>query len=190
MDINPPCDFEDPSGDHDGDGFTVADGDCNDCSVAMNPGAQDFADNHVDEDCDGTADNNPTACDGALKVASSSALDGARALGLCKLAAGKSWGLISAQYVTADGQPLDGYDLDGVGHGILKGFGPNVHPQEGKALLALSSGTARQPSDPGYEAVSGYDKMYETGAPPATRRSRPPAPTSPRASHTTPRACW
>src|SRR4051812_16051222 len=41
--INPPCDFKDPKGDHDGDGFTVADGDCNDCSAAMNPGAQDFA---------------------------------------------------------------------------------------------------------------------------------------------------
>src|SRR5512132_1750394 len=64
VDINPPCDFKEPSGDHDGDGFTVADGDCNDCSVAMNPGAQDFAGNNVDEDCDGAGDNNPTACDG------------------------------------------------------------------------------------------------------------------------------
>ena len=176
VDINPPCDFKDPSGDHDGDGFTVGDGDCNDCSLAMNPGAQDFADNHVDEDCDGMADNNPTACDGALNVASSSALDGAKALGLCKLQAGKSWGLISAQYVTADGKPLDGYDLDGIGHGILKGFGPNVHPQEGKAVLALSSGSARQPTDPGYETVSGYDKMYETGAPPGYPKESPACP--------------
>ena len=84
--IDPPCDFKLPSGDHDGDGFTVADGDCNDCSGAMNPGAQDFADNHIDEDCDGAGDNNPTACDGALSVTSNSALDGAKALGLCKTA--------------------------------------------------------------------------------------------------------
>lgn len=176
VDINPPCDFKDPDGDHDGDGFTVADGDCNDCSVAMNPGAQDFADNHIDEDCDGAADNNPTGCDSALSVASSSALDAAKALGICKLATGKSWGLISAQYVTADGKPLDNYDFEGLGHGILKGFGPNVHPQEGKALLALSSGTARQPSDPGYESVSGYDKGYETNAPPGYPKESPACP--------------
>jgi hypothetical protein len=176
VDINPPCDFKEPSGDHDGDGFTVADGDCNDCSVAMNPGAQDFADNGVDEDCDGAADDNPTACDGALNVASSSALDGAKALGLCKMATDKGWGLISAQYVTADGQPLDNYDFEGLGHGLLKGFGPNVHPQEGTTLLALSSGTARQPTDPGYESVSGYDKGYQTNAPPGYPKESPACP--------------
>lgn len=176
IDINPPCDFKEPSGDHDGDGFTVADGDCNDCSVAMNPGAQDFAGNSIDEDCDGAGDNNPTACDGALSVASNSALDGAKALGLCKMATGKTWGLISAEYVTADGQPLDGYDFDGIGHGLLKGFGPNVNPQEGKALLALSSGTARQPSDPGYQSVGGHDKGYETSAPPGYPKESPACP--------------
>jgi hypothetical protein len=174
--INPPCDFKDPSGDHDGDGFTVADGDCNDCSVAMNPGAQDFAGNGVDEDCDGTADNNPTACDSGLDVASNNATDGAKALGICKMATGKSWGLVSAQYVGADGQPLDNYDFEGLGHGLLKGFGPNVHPQEGKALLALSSGTARQPNDPGYQAVSGYDKGYTTSAPAGYPKESPACP--------------
>jgi hypothetical protein len=176
IDINPPCDFKEPSGDHDGDGFTVADGDCNDCSGAMNPGAQDFAGNTVDEDCDGVGDNNPTACDGALSVASNLALDGAKALGLCKMATAKSWGLISAQYVTADGQPLDNYDLEGIGHGLLKGFGPNVNPQEGKALLALSSGTARQPNDPGYQSVSGHNKNYETDAPPGYPKESPACP--------------
>lgn len=174
--INPPCDFKDPAGDHDGDGFTVADGDCNDCSVAMNPGAQDFDGNSVDEDCDGAADNNPTACDGALAVGSNSANDGAMALGICKMAMGKSWGLVSAQYVTADGQPLDNYDTEGLGHGILKGFGPNVHPQEGKSVLALSSGTARQPSDVGYQPVTGYDKFYTTGAPAGYPKESPSCP--------------
>lgn len=175
-DIDPPCDFKDPSGDHDGDGFTVGDGDCNDCSAAMNPGAQDFADNHVDEDCDGAFDNNPTACDTGLSVTSNSAVDAAKALGICQVAKGKSWGLVSAQYVTADGQPLDNYDSQGIGHGLLNGFGPNVHPQEGQTLLALSSGTARQPSDPGYDSVSGHDKGYETGAPPGYPKESPACP--------------
>jgi hypothetical protein len=174
--INPPCDFNDPTGDHDGDGFTVAQGDCNDCSAAMNPGAQDFAGNNVDEDCDGTADNNATACDAALDVASNNALDAAKALGLCKMATGRSWGLVSAQYVAADGQPLDNYDPQGVGHGLLKSFGPNVHPQEGKSMLALSSGTARQPTDPGYQSVNGHDKLYTTSAPPGYPKESPACP--------------
>ena len=174
--INPPCDFKEPTGDHDGDGFTVADGDCNDCSVAMNPGAQDFSGNNVDEDCDGTVDNNVTACDGALDIASNNALDAAKALGICKMAVGKSWGLVSAKYVAADGQPLDNFDPQGLGHGLLKGFGAKVNPQEGKAILALSSGTARQPNDPGYAAVSGYDKLYTTGAPAGYPKESPACP--------------
>ncbi len=52
-----------------------------------------------------------------------------------------------------------------LGHGILTGFGPNVSVQAGKRLLALSSGTARQPSDPGYQNVSGFDKMYTVKKP-------------------------
>jgi hypothetical protein len=174
--INPPCDSKDPNNDHDGDGFTVAQGDCNDCSGAMNPGAEDFPGNGVDEDCNGTPDDDPAACDGALDVQSNNATDGAKAIGLCKKAQGKGWGLVSAQYVTADGQPLDQVDPEGLGHGILSGFGPNVHPQEGKQLLALSSGTARQPTDPGYQSVTGYDKGYTTGAPPGYPKESPSCP--------------
>jgi hypothetical protein len=174
--INPFCDVKDKSIDNDGDGFTGADGDCNDCSVAMNPGAQDFAGNNVDEDCDGTVDNNPSACDASLDVASNSALDAAKALGICKMSMNKSWGLVSAQYVAADGQPLVNFDPEGLGHGLLKGFGPNVHPQEGKSLVALSSGTARQPNDPGYQSVTGYDKFYTTGAPSGYPKESPACP--------------
>ncbi|MEP7121920.1 MAG: putative metal-binding motif-containing protein [Byssovorax sp.] len=174
--INPPCNGNDPNVDGDGDGFTGAQGDCNDCSAVINPGAQDFPGNNVDEDCDGTADNVQAACDASLNVASNAALDGAKALGLCKMSKNKSWGVVSAQYVAADGEPLDNFDPQGLGHGLLKGFGPNVHPQEGKAMLALSSGTARQPNDPGYSTVSGYDKMYTTGAPAGYPKESPACP--------------
>src|SRR5437016_5016767 len=37
--INPPCTVSDQNADGDSDGFTTAQGDCNDCSAAMNPGA-------------------------------------------------------------------------------------------------------------------------------------------------------
>src|SRR5258708_4876851 len=42
--------------DHDGDGFSAQDGDCNDCDPNMNPGAYDVDKNGLDEDCSGVAD--------------------------------------------------------------------------------------------------------------------------------------
>jgi hypothetical protein len=172
----PPCDGVDPNVDHDGDGFTGAQGDCNDCTAQMSPAAYDFPGNGVDEDCNGKPDDTPTNCDGALAEDGSDALDGARAMGLCKLAAGARWGVKSARWITADGQPLLQVDPEGIGHGVLPGFGPKVKPQEGAKLLALSSGTARLPGDPGYESVSGWDKGYTTGAPPGYPKESPSCP--------------
>lgn len=42
------------SRDVDGDGYTVAEGDCDDSNPAVNPGEREIPDNRVDEDCDGT----------------------------------------------------------------------------------------------------------------------------------------
>ena len=172
----PPCNVTDQNADLDGDGYTMAQGDCNDCTAQMNPGAFDFPGNTVDEDCNGTPDDTPTSCDSTLNVASNDALDGAKAIGLCKMQTGESWGLVTARYATADNQPLGNFDPQGIGHGILTGFGPNVHPQEGHRVLALSSGTARQPSDPGYQSVAGHDKDYSTPAPPGFPKESPSCP--------------
>lgn len=175
LQVEPSCTVSDENADTDGDGFAIAQGDCNDCTAQMNPGAFDFVGNNIDEDCNGKLDDS-TSCDQALSVTSQSGVDGAKAIGLCKMQSGKGWGLISALYVTADGSPLTNVDSQGLGHGILTGFGPTVHPQEGHRLLALSSGTARQPSDPGYQPVSGYDKWYETDAPPGFPKDSPSCP--------------
>ncbi len=172
----PKCEGVDPNIDSDGDGWSGAQGDCNDCTLQMNPGAQDYPGNNIDEDCNGAKDDNPTNCDGALNLASADPMDGARAMGLCKIAQGQSWGVVSAQYITADGQPLQNYDFDQIGWGILPAFGPNVKPQEGGKVLALSSGTARQPNDPGYDTVGGHDKGYTTGSPPGYPKESPSCP--------------
>jgi hypothetical protein len=172
----PSCVGVDPNIDNDGDGWSGAQGDCNDCTPQMNPGAQDYPGNNIDEDCNGAKDDNPTNCDGPINLASPDPMDGARAMGLCKVAQGQSWGVVSAKYITADGQPLENYDVDKIGWGILPGFGPNVKPQEGAKVLALSSGTARQPNDPGYDTVNGHDKMYTTGSPPGYPKESPACP--------------
>ncbi len=172
----PKCEGVDPNVDNDGDGWSGAQGDCNDCTVQMNPGAQDYPGNNIDEDCNGAKDDNPTNCDGALGLASLDPMDGARALGLCKIAQGESWGVVSAQYITADGQPLSSYDFENIGWGLLPAFGPNVKPQEGAKMLVLSSGTARQPNDPGFDYPSGHDKFYTTGSPPGYPKESPACP--------------
>src|SRR5690349_2128131 len=54
--------------DADEDGVTVEQGDCRDCDPLSKPGAYDVPGNKVDEDCNGTADDEPQACDHGLAV--------------------------------------------------------------------------------------------------------------------------
>jgi hypothetical protein len=154
-----------PNADDDGDGYAVADGDCNDCDAAMNPGAFDVPGNQIDEDCSGTADDERMSCDDGLPVDGDAAA-AARAIGLCRTtvasAKGKTrtWGLLQARYVFPNGTTAalpapKSYGIPGkvcvttglppneLSHGILNGLGPNVKPREGAALAALSSGIAR-----------------------------------------------
>jgi hypothetical protein len=158
----PTCD---PGGDqdHDKDGYSVADGDCNDCDPNANPGAYDVPSNGKDEDCSGVSDDDPAPCDAKLDLASTDPFDGAKAIGLCKKADPKTrtYGVVSAAYVLPDGTPLAAFPES---HGLLPAFGTNG-AQEGAAMLALSSGAARAPGQPGYRSPDGYDKNYTSGTP-------------------------
>jgi hypothetical protein len=46
------------TGDNDGDGWTLAQGDCDDTRTSVNPGAQEIVGDRIDNDCDGLADEN------------------------------------------------------------------------------------------------------------------------------------
>jgi len=48
---------------------------------------------------------------------------------------------------------------------VLDGFGPNVSVRKGERMLVLSSGSARQPNDPGYQDVGGFSKGYTSNHP-------------------------
>jgi hypothetical protein len=150
----------DPNVDSDGDGYPLK-YDCNECDPNVNNGAFDVPGNGIDEDCNGTPDDEPADCDKGLAMGSTDGFDGAKALGLCKKATDdKMWGVVKAEFVKPDGTPQS----IAVGEGILPSFGVNA-AQNGDAVLAISSGTARGPKDPGYKDVGGYDKGYTSGTP-------------------------
>ena len=148
----PPCDGTRPDADLDQDGFRGDQGDCNDCTPHMNPGAFDYPDNGVDEDCNGTPDDGSSLCDDSVAgVDDDDPLSGARAIGICQPQEGDRWGLVGAEYVRADGK----LGMNPLSHGLLEAFGPNVSPPQGARMLALSSGTARAPTDPGWQSPAG-----------------------------------
>jgi hypothetical protein len=159
------------STDHDGDGFSFADGDCNDCDPNSNPGAFDVPKDGIDEDCDGIVDDEPTGCDASATLDSADPYQAAQAIDICRkttdAAMGKmrTWGVTSATFMAPDGTdgcspgPCSSSANFALGHGNLTHLGVN-NPQQGSHMLALSSGTARDPNDPGYQSVSGFDKMF------------------------------
>lgn len=148
--------------DHDGDGYAWTNGDCKDCDPNVNPGAYDFPGNGVDEDCSGAPDDEVKECDNNLALSSNTAMDYARAIGLCRTTtagatgANKTWGVISAKLVQADATSTP----HSLSYGILGAFGPNNVPWEGKKMAAFSSGTARAPSDPGWVNPNGQSGSY------------------------------
>jgi hypothetical protein len=160
----PYCENKDQTGDLDDDGYSVADGDCNDCTALINPGAYDYPDG-VDEDCDGLIDNDIGDCDQGLAIEGDDAMDAARSMGLCRTtqsgATGKdkTWGVISAKYVYPDGSTTskapgtyvgcqgsggEGAPPNPLSHGLLPTLGANVVTRQGQSMVALSSGVARQ----------------------------------------------
>jgi hypothetical protein len=145
--------INDPNVDDDMDGATETQGDCNDCDPNTGPGAievpTDLMDpmaEPADEDCDGQTDEAFAECDAGLAIDDTDAMNAARAVELCTVATpgGVDWGVLSANYVRGDGAPA----TSGMYNGLLPTFGPNVPPRFGQSMLGLSSGHARDASQP------------------------------------------
>lgn len=155
--------------DHDGDGWSFAEGDhsgdtSTDCDAGVNPGALEIAGNGVDDDCDGEVDEEPATCDQGLALASDDPRDFAKAVDLCKLTtadatgAARTWGVIDAAFVRADGLAVPASPKQ---HGLFPSFGTTTTidpstglaasaPREGARMAAFSTGTARRPGDQGW----------------------------------------
>jgi hypothetical protein len=113
-------------------------------------------------------------CDSGLAIDSADAMDGARAIGICQASSPGSWGIIEAQWVRSDGVPLSGTLTRG--KGILSHFGNVITPREGSSLLAISSGSARNPGEPEFYDPAGDQKE------PGTSHGTPPGYPKPSAS--------
>lgn len=161
--------------DADGDGFATCDAsgapldccDANECGTPglVNPGAVDIEGDLVDNDCDGTIDNPLPTCDQGLASNSSSAIDFARAIDICKMAmlGDTGWGLLEAKLTLADGTGIP----DPSSHSIRPRFGMNVLPQRGSSLAIISSGGAAAKGDtnPPYRDFVSYETTKSSGFP-------------------------
>lgn len=143
--------------DCDGDGWMVADGDCCDkpglCGAdpsLVNPGAIEVVGNGLDDNCNGLVDlfdaQDTVSCDNGLASDSNDPADYARAMGICRMATenpallkDKTWGLLAAQILRADGSALEDYEAVS----IRTAFGGiNPPTTEGQSVLVISSGIA------------------------------------------------
>src|SRR5689334_14581322 len=89
-----------PNDDSDGDGFTPADGDCDDCDATVNPNAIEATtlpgETPRDENCDGQIDEPIPSCDSNLAIDDPSPANAAMAIDICKVSSGPSdWGLVA-----------------------------------------------------------------------------------------------
>ncbi len=133
--------------DEDGDGFTNCAGDCCDTAAAgclepekVGPGAIEVAGNELDDDCDGTVDNEVVMeCDAGLASNSSAALDYAKAMDLCPQVTEQShqWGVISAAFTKADGSGAP----SAVQRSIRPAFGSTL-VQHGDSMVVISTANA------------------------------------------------
>ncbi len=128
----------------DGDGFSIADGDCDDTNPLVNPAAFDFVGNGLNDDCSGTIDTPRVNCDAGLASDSSSPTSYANALDLCSTAVEspplnqRTWGVISGALTLASsvGTPSP------MARSIRPIFGTRNTTRFGNAMSVLSTGTA------------------------------------------------
>jgi hypothetical protein len=158
--------------DQDGDGWSPNEGDCcdlpTDCNnpPLINPGAFEFPGNNVDDDCDPMTMDNAALLDCAPPPlqAPTAADDLIKAMDLCQFVSEvapkpqRKWGVISTSLHLADGT-LAPKDLQ---VGVLGSFGASVVPQAGASMAAISTGTARSKSDPGFVTPQAPNS-YNTG---------------------------
>jgi len=155
--------------DEDGDGFTNCAGDCCDTATSgcmepdkVGPGAIEVAGNELDDDCDGTVDNEVVLeCDTGLVSNSAVPLDYAKAMDLCVTTteATHLWGVVSARFTRAD--------LTGVPNAAQRAIRPDFGAtlvQHGASMAVLSTATAAATGHTNPAPTSWQSTSHGTGS--------------------------
>lgn len=163
--------------DADDDGFSRVMGDCDDCDRMRGPAALEIPDNGIDEDCkngDLTTAMLPAACDAKLdESVSSDAEEAAQAFGICAQHSKTSHlpGLITAKW-TRLSETIGSVDPRQVW--LPEQFG-TIKPRQGKRLLVMSTGVARDVNDDAYtEECDTFDSSRPSNLVPWSAGSEPP----------------
>ncbi len=136
----------DVNADNDADGYSYAQGDCNDSDPLVNPGAAEVAGNKIDDNCNGVVDEDSTACDDGTLVGKTDGPSLAQALGLCDFVESASFTGPSNVKARA----------------ILPKFGI-LPTQQGKTMILLSNGIAADKNSPNFsdpEEGTDFSNMY------------------------------
>jgi hypothetical protein len=126
----------------------------------VNPGAYDFPDNDVDDDCNGIVDDQAISDCSALESTYGVTAQGlVQAMDLCQESTMESgrWGLVSARLHNANGQGMPSSSQVAV----LSELGAIVPSSYNQTMAVLSSGEARGVGDPGYSG----NLSFSSGSP-------------------------
>jgi hypothetical protein len=135
-----------PNSDQDSDGYTPAQGDCNDCNASINPGAIQIPGDSTDYACNGMPGVLP-ACDSGLAGARD-ATSLAKAFDQCDPRFFKGAMLVGPS--------------DQRARKVLGKFGV-VQPRAGQSMALISSGIAADKSDPDFDKVNEEDPGTDLG---------------------------
>ena len=172
--------------DVDGDGWTFCDNDCCEDEFAcgdpelVNPGALEFVGNGVDDDCDPATSDAVAAptCSNAAMFGGVSPEDMTEAMDLCQFTTlaeplpTRRWGVISAEFLTADGAvPVGGHlaAMMNSSTAVMQNYGTGgVVPTTNGTMAGMSSGWMRDQNDPNYVNPNGGTNFGYTHNPPAS----------------------
>jgi hypothetical protein len=146
-----PCVVTDPNVDTDGDGYTTAQGDCNDCNPTVNPGAVEVPANGQDDDCNGQVDEPAPTCDSA-NGGKGDAASLAQSMDLC-----------DARFLKS---AMTNGSSDTRARIVAAKFGTVVVPRAGANMALMSTGLAVDKSSTSYVAPQEGTDLKNTGTNP------------------------
>jgi hypothetical protein len=176
--------LSDDVADLDGDGWTACDGDCSEVdlgngkAIKINPGAYEILGNGVDDDCDPTTPDQgvSTTCSTGTLLSGVTPLDLAKAMDICQVAlpnpplAQKTWGLLDASFLLADGSSPSPAQLDtmqSLQTAVLPKFGDAFAPKQGLTFAGLSTGKMRDAHSADFVPAAPGTDLGSASSPPA-----------------------